>query len=235
MITSKIIALFTLGYILAGCAVAPPMMESPQSSGIGISIKTSAPISLFNQNAGSVFFIRVDNKNGLFQSHVFPSNYANNGRLYLLNVEPGEYAAVTSYKHQNLGYHHASSAPVYSGSHTSVSISATTGGPQDYSTYFPKDLVEATRVKVGPGEFAFMGSFVVDQSVGLEEADKVQWHYANLLAPNTKVGAWNQLFSNDYHYRGSIKESHCDDEARNQFLVHAREDLIEGGWNTIIK
>lgn len=231
----RIASVITLGYILSGCATPPPMLASQQSSGIGISIETCPPIGFFNQDAGSVFFVKVDKEHGLIQSHIYPSNYANNGRIYLLNVEPGEYAAIASFRHQSAMTHSSSPIPIKSGSKFSISMNADFEASSNYSTYFPKELVEATKVQVCPGEFAFMGTYVVDQSLGMDGSDEIQLYYANFLAPNAAKGGMNQLFSGDYHYRGSIKESKYDDDARKEFLEYARADLKEGGWSSIIK
>lgn len=221
--------------ILVGCATVQPVpqLTRPESSGLGIAIKLRAPITWFSKEPDVIYFAKVDEEQDLLQPQkhqIIQSNYAKDGRVYLLNAPPGTYVAVAAFLSQ---------APVLPaappGPGVSVSFSIVTGR-RGYTTYFPKDVVEQTRIKVGERDFAFMGSYVVDQSVGLGEADPVQTHYSNIIAPGAgRGGLLGQMFSGDYHYRGTNYEVKNDDQTRNEFFGKAREDLAEGGWAARLK
>lgn len=215
--------------LISGCASMPvPRMEDPQTSVIGIQIETQAPVGIFSNKPDRVFFVRIDGESDITQSQVIPSNFAKDGRIYLLNAKPGKYAAVAAFRSQ--AGSPFGSAPPQPGVSFSVSI-----GKTGYTTYFSKELIEATKVDVAKGEIAFMGSYVVKQSVGLKDAEPIQNHYAKLLAPGSSKSGFGHLLSGDYHYRGVVNEAKRDSDARTEFLRKAKDDLAEGGWGQLIK
>lgn len=178
--TKKTCSILSVLFV-TGCASMPvPKMETPQASAIGIQIETRAPITRFGNKPELVYFFKADREGDMRQGQLIPSNFARDGRIYLLNAMPGTYTAV-------------------------VAIGANQAGAS--RTDFSEDLVGAARVDVRPGEFAFMGSFVVDQSF--------------------QSGQYNQ-------FRGTIKELKRDNEARTEFLGKARDDLAEGGWGPLL-
>jgi len=214
--------------LATGCASTPiPRMEDPQASAIGIQVETQAPVGIFSNNPDRVFFVRIDDEGGITQNQVIPSNYAIDGRIYLLNAKPGKYAAVAAFRSQAGSPFAPAAQPGFS-----VSVSV---GRTGYTTYFSKELIEATTVDVGRGEIAFMGSYLVRQSLGLTDADPTQSHYAELIAPGTSKSGLGRLLSGDYHYRGAIREAKRDEDTRTEFLRRSRDDLAEGGWGQIFK
>ena len=197
---------------LSGCAPLSvprpvPRLLQPDSSGLAISLKIRAPVALFSRAPDVVFFAKTDGGGGIRQIQLLRSNYAKEGRVYFLNLPPGSYAAVAAFN----------------------SVEG-----RGYITYFPKELVEQTQVTVRRGEVAFMGHYVVDQSVGLSEADPIQLHYSEVIAPGTAKSGFGLLFSGLFQYRGSINEARWDSETRNELLVKAKEDLAEGGWMALM-
>lgn len=213
---------------IAGCASMPiPRMEDPQTSVIGIQIETQAPVGIFSHKPDRIFFVRIDNEDDITQNLVIPSNFAKDGRIYLLNARPGKYAAVAAFRSQ-------AGLPFAPAPQPGISVSVTVG-KTGYTTYFSKELIEATKINVVPGEVVFMGSYVVKQSVGLENAEPIQNHYANLLAPGSSKSGFGHLLSGDYHYRGMTGEAKRDSDARTEFIKKARGDLAEGGWEPILK
>lgn len=214
--------------LIAGCTAIPvPKMADPQMSIIGIQIETQAPVGIFSHKPDVAYFVKIDNEGGISQNQVIPSNFTKDGRIYLLNARPGQYAAVAVFRSQ-------SGVPFAPAPQPSISVSATVG-KTGYTTYFSKELIEATKVSVVPGEVIFMGSYVVKQSVGLEDAEPIQNHYANLLAPGASKGGFGHLLSGDYHYRGITGEARRDNDARTEFIKRARGDLAEGDWGSILK
>lgn len=229
MSTSRSVVLVLFASLaLVGCATPMPVpkLEQQESSAVGMAVKTRAPLGWPTEEPQVVFFVKLDGDRGIRQLSIMRSNYAKDGRIYLLNVPPGDYAAVASFYAKNP----IPAAPAQPGLSVSVSI-----GRTGYTTYFPEELVEQTRVSVGKGQFVFAGSYVVSTSVGLTEADPIQLHYAEVIAPGIPKSGVGHMFSGDYHYRGSIHESKRDDDAKSEFLMKAREDLAKGGWSALIK
>lgn len=111
----------------------------------------------------------------------------------------------------------------------------------EYTTFFPKELIKLTEVTVAPATIAFMGEYVVDQSVGLEDADDCQLHYAGLISPSAFTGTAKMVLLpvltgyGDYYYKGSVHEEHCDREAEIRFLTNALEDFKDTEWTNIIQ
>ena len=214
--------------LIAGCASMPvPKMEDSQTSAIGIQIETQAPIGIINRKPDRIFFVQIDHEGDIRQNQVIPSNFAKDGRIYFLNARPGTYAAVAAFRSQ-------SGLPFGPAPQPGVSVSVAIG-KTGYTTYFSKDLIEATKVKVGRGEFVFMGNYVVNQEVGLKDAEPIQNHYAELIAPGSSKTGFGHLLSGDYHYRGTVSEGKRDKAAKAEFAKRSTEDLAEGGWAQIIK
>ena len=212
--------------LITGCASMPvPRMADPQASAIGIQIKTQAPIGIFSNKPDRIYFVKLDNEGDITQNQFAPSNFAKDGRIYLLNAEPGKYAAVAAFRSQ-------AGSPFAPAPQSGVSVSI---GRTGYTTYFSKELIEATKIDVGRGEVVFMGSYVVNQSVGLEDAEPIQNHYAELIAPGSSKSGFGHLLSGDYHYRGMVSDSKRDSDARTEFFEKARDDLEEGGWGPIFE
>ena len=205
--------------LLGGCATAQrvPDPSQPQSSGIGIEVKLKAPIGIFSNKPDSIYFTEIGAENALLQKQIFRSNYAKDGRVYLLNAPPGTYVAVAAFFFKQGAPRAAPQSP-------GVTLS---GGPLSggYTTYFSKDIVERTKVSVRENQFVFMGSYVVDQSAGLDGADAVQAHYKNVVAPGATTNTILMGLSGDIHYRGALNESRNDEQARRQFLADAKQDL----------
>ncbi len=214
--------------ILGGCATTQPIPElsQPQSAGFGIDVTIKAPIGIFSAKPDQIYFVRIDDESGLLQQQIIRSNYSKSSRAYLLNARPGSYVAVAAF-FSRAG---APAGPPSPG----FSVSVTTGR-SGYTTYFSKELVEHTKVTIREDDFVFMGSYVVDQSVGLEGADGVQTHYKNVIAPGAATGILLMGLSGDVHYRGTMLERKNDEQARNDFFRNAKEDLAGSAWAARIK
>ena len=207
-------ASFVAAMFLSACASAPPPRpHNPEGAIIGIVVDIRAPVRLFHGHPDRVFFIKLDDEHGLFQNQVIPSSYTSGGRVYLLNATPGRYAAVAAFD-------------VKPGTPYSRALT--------YTTYFAKDLIEDTEVTVGPNEVVFMGSYVVDDSVGLGGADELQQHYAELIAPGIPKSGLLNILSGEYQYRGSIHDRKHDAESKNSFLKEAKVDLAAAGWDSVL-
>jgi hypothetical protein len=216
-----------IGIILGGCATTQPIPElsQPQSAGFGIDVTLKAPIGIFTNKPDQIYFARIDGEDGLLQQQIVRSNYVKDGRAYLLNARPGTYVAVAAFFARTM-----MSGPPPPG--FSITLG---GGKTGYTTYFQKEFVEHTKVAVRENDFVFMGSYVVDQSVGLDGADAVQAHYKNVIAPGATTSIFGMALGGDAHYRGTMAERKSDDQARNDFFRNAKDDLSGSAWAARIK
>jgi len=193
--------------LLAGCAATPiPEAREPQSAGLAITVEIAPPMGIGSLDPEQLYFARVDNADGLEQQTIVRSNLVRDNRAYLLNARPGTYVAVASMSH---------------------GVGMRSG---NYTTYFPKEVLEQTRATVREGEIAYMGSMVLETSIGFDNADEIQNHYKNVLAPGAPTDAVQMGFRGDVHYRGGLVERKPDDRARSEFLAAAREDLAGSAW-----
>jgi hypothetical protein len=216
-----------IALILGGCATTQPIPElsQPQSSGLGIEVTLKGLLGI-SAKPDQVYFAKVDGEDGFLQQQIIRSNYSKDGRAYLLNARPGTYAAVAVF----FARAGAPAGPPSRG----FSISVGTGR-SGYTTYLSKENVEGTKVTVRENDFVFMGSYVVDQSVGLEGADGVQVHYKNVIAPGASTNILLMGLSGDVHYRGTLIERKNDEMSRNEFLLRAKEDLAGSAWAERLK
>jgi hypothetical protein len=199
--------------LLTGCAATQPIPEvtQPQSSAVAIDVLVKPPMGIGNREPVQVYFVRIDGADGLMQQSIIRSNYVKDSRAYLLNAGPGTYVAVASM-------------------FLSPGVQRGT-----YITYFPRDVLEYTRITVRDGEVAFMGAFVLGTSVGLDGADEVQTHYKNVIAPGQATGLLAMSFSGAVHYRGALLERKVDEQTRRAFSQKAKDDLAGSGWVPLIK
>lgn len=181
---------------LSACATVRqpiPELSHSRSSGLAIEVILRVPIGFISATPERIYFAKIDG-NGPGRYQVIPSNYSKDVRAYLLNAQPGSYVAVAA-----------------------LSLLGTTR----IITHFSSDLVEQTEVIVRENEFAFMGSYRVDLSVGLdhEQGAPANWTNAALMG-----------LAGEYHYRGTLLERKNDEQARTQFFRNAREDLAGSPW-----
>jgi hypothetical protein len=171
---------------LSACTTLPPPPgpEDSQSAAIGISLVIRPPfrqfgladrIRLFDladqKTDMTVYFIRLDEEkeppNPFLRTTLYRSNYTHGNQIYLLNATPGRYAAVVVFFERT-----PPPPPLAPGSPPVAS-----GPPKEFWTYFPEDVIRQTEVTVPPGAIRYMGDFVIDQAVGMKNADEAQDYY----------------------------------------------------------
>ena len=180
-------------------------------------VKTRGPVTLFGltEKVDSVMFVRLEgnDRSQYISTQPIESNWNEDGYAYLLNAPPGRYAVVATF---------FASRPT---------VESPSGGDHTYTTYFSRDLVNATEVTVEPGKIVFMGEFTVVWSTSFEEADDVQLHYLRLISPGIEDrNKFLGMLSGDYHYTATLHEVNQDGEAREKFLATTRENLGAAGW-----
>jgi len=201
---------------LAACAGTPQgvpdrlAQTSPQGAALVIDVRIKVPMGSGAPDPVQVFFAKIDNADGLMQQTIVRSNHVKDGRAYLLNARPGTYVAVAS-----------------------VFINPGLGA-RTYTTYFSRAAVECTKLAVGEGEVAAMGSCLLGTSTGFDRADDVQAHYKNVIAPGQATGVLAMGFGGPVHYLGSLTECRADVQGRKDVLNKARGDLAGSAWATLI-
>jgi hypothetical protein len=180
-----------------------------------------------------VYFVRIEKgSDPLSRQVLVPSNYFEDGYVYLLNARPGRYAAVAAVWLDEGGVTKTTTTPVGGGGGFSGSVghSYTTGPIADVNL-LPADAIQGTLVDVKPGTVAFMGEWrlkkpYVKKIGDDDDADAAQRHYFRLI---------EAMGIGTSHHRGSEPESDRSDEAWLKFLSHARKRLAETGWSGILE
>lgn len=177
MRTSKMIMATVFLLVLSACVTLPPPPgpEDSQSAAIGLSLVIRPPLRLFGladqKTDMTVYFIRLDEEKGIpdsfLQTTLYRSNYTHGNQVYLLNATPGRYAAVVVFFEKT-----PQPPPPAPGTFPVAS-----GPPKEFWTYFPEDVIRRTEVTVPPGAIRHMGNFVIDQAVGMKNADEAQDYY----------------------------------------------------------
>ena len=148
--------------LLIGCGLPKNLrtQDKTDSSVLGVSIQT-VTLKIFKNRQDTVYFVKLDEKDGtLLVSRVIPCNYTRGNYAYLINAEPGRYAAVASFFQQS---------------------------DNTYNSFFDMNTIQNTVTVVGPGQIVYMGDFSVANSLkniynNIEKnGDKAQLHYYNLL------------------------------------------------------
>jgi hypothetical protein len=197
--------------LISGCATTQPIptMSHAQSSGLAIDLTLIMPLGFPSYKPDQVYFIETDNRDGLLQQGFIRSNFINDGRAYLLNAQPGTYAAVGA-------------------------LFVDFNSHRRYTTYFAKDLVEQSNVTVPENDFVFMGIYLVKTSTDFDGADETQAHYKNVISPGESTG-WLSMVGGPVHYLGALRERKNDEQTRNEFVRNAKEDLAGNEWAARIK
>lgn len=202
---------------LVGCETTPRQAELARADGaaIGIQLKgTGALGALSTQTPTQAFFVKLEG-DGLISEDLVRSNFERDGRVYLLNAAPGQYAVVASALPQPSPFPH--------------------GTPGQAVTFFSRDLVEMTRVMVKPNELAFVGKFEVTLSMAISGGDDVQLHYRRLITPAAPpaglLKGMLQAMGGDTSTWGSLRSRDQSAAARAEFVKSALGDLAGQGWD----
>lgn len=201
----RILLMPVLCLILISCATSKvPVNDRDLPSAAGVSVNLKAPVGMFSNDADAVFFVQINSNGEPNTANFIRSSFSKDGRVYLLNALPGEYAIVGTFFH-NYGR---------------------------FTSYLSKDSIEKTKFKVREGNFTFIGNLVIDTSLGLDGADKMQLIYSNLISPG---GSGAGFISGDHHYKGEIVEFNNNVELKNEFIEKAKRDLKGGDWDSILR
>lgn len=217
---------------ISGCAsMAVPVPQPNDSDSAGLVIDLKVRLSgIATYKADVVYFVRncPPAPEGC-EDHLIPSNYAKDGRVYLLNAPPGDYRAVAT----------AFESGVF-------------GDNSLYFAYLPNSLVNASSSRVQSGNLTYAGSYLVSASHGVcpENAEPDQLKYAEMIEPGTpKCGFFKTLIhklansdyifiggkaysvgKQTYHYQGTAYEKQQPSDAAAGAFGAVLKDLSETGW-----
>ena len=217
--TKAYISLFLFAIVgLTACATPqkPPEMMGAQPAGIGISI--SILFVLVEKGPEAVYFVKVSGRDNVLSPYpAIRSNYVKGSNAYLLNAEPGLYAAVAASYSDVI-------APVALPSTGGVTV--TGGGVIGRVLYFPEDLIRKTIADVKPGAISYLGTYEINVpwSVGFRDADRAQQHYRSQF----QTGYVSTL-------QATEKKSARDATSEKDFFQRARDDFSESDWSKIVR
>ncbi|UCH10715.1 MAG: hypothetical protein JSU61_02155 [Fidelibacterota bacterium] len=230
----KLIILGPAAVGLMGCALQrPPSPLIPQKSIIGITVWTQSKPRRPGIENEYVYFVRMDDISEPFtQESIIKSNYYRDGQAYLVNAEPGHYAAVASRSYSRSTYPLSKYQP-----------------GKTNTTLFPKELIKEMDIMVAPGSVVFMGSYIINQSPGLRRADEAQLHYAKLVAPIDQffaragaLGAYPYkvltaifLWQGRCCYKGKSRQVQKTKFAETRFLTVALRHFDGTEWVDVIQ
>lgn len=227
--------------LLAGCASTPPRVPAPlgaEAAAITIRVNLRLPhqdwLKSADAVATTVYFVKDCVAAGPpCSERLIPSNHERQGRVYLLNAEPGNYRPVAA-SYETAVYYGIGTVPV-------VNIA-----------YLPDALVRAAGVQVQAGRLSDAGHHRVHavQEVCADTADPGQLRYAELMEPGVrKCGLFGPLIDSmrhplrplvignktypartgANHFRG-VRHETLPGSSSAQVLEQAREDLEAAGW-----
>ncbi|MCZ6476832.1 MAG: hypothetical protein O6851_00695, partial [Gemmatimonadetes bacterium] len=176
---------------------------------IAVTVRGRAPIGS-KAPAIQVYFVRLgDEVEMLAAESVIPSNFSRKKQVYLLNTRPGRYVAVAAQLRSD-------------------GIS-----PSDYVVFFDGEMIPQTEIEVTPGQVTFMGDFLVDLKVKMEESDDAQAHYYQLIEPDAaRKGFFARSFSGRYMYRGDLVSVERGAAIEAEYWTVARDKVFkkEADW-----
>jgi hypothetical protein len=231
----KIITLITFLLVCyTGCAYLRPIPErsTEKSAALGIAIEKKGV--LWNKDLENIYFVKIEQNNLLAPARqIIPANYHADEQLYLLNAEPGTYIVVAA-----------------SDTYSNKNIQNTTPQESTDNYFFPKEMIELTRVEVKPGAFAYMGTYLIDTDKKIlyadkqQDLDKAQFHYARILAPTemeslTKAYAysfcWEFFGQSEDSYTARMLQQEKTPASETAFLQQALRDLPKGSWQPLLQ
>jgi len=209
-----------IAIFLGGCATTQTIPESsqPQSAVVGIELALQIPEGTCCTLPEQVYFVNLDPKDGFPEPNFISSNFSKDGRVYLLNAEPGTYAAVVAVFLQDLPF-----------------IQKVV-----YATFFSKELVERIKSTVKENDFVFLGSYKVEMSMWSgffagRKGDEVQNEYRQRFKRETAIRDFTLKITSDRLFPGTMLEGKSDEKVRNDFIRNAKVDLAGSAWVARIK
>ena len=90
-------------------------------------------------------------------------------------------------------------------------------------------MIRKTLRKVGPGEFAFLGSYELQQSRITTTPDAAQAHFRPLVEPNwNKANIITRVFGRSHYFLG--KQYRVLGDHDDKLIARSKKHLGKAGW-----
>ena len=236
-----IIFLLLIGFVCEMEGKIPKALSQPADSNSSLLAVSFGPLEEFSDFVDkliyiSVLFVKFDSSESSNEPQMIASNYSKNGRAYLINAEPGRYAAVALLIRLK-----ESGMSIYVGT-DGVSAFTSYSDSSD-AVFFPQQIVDRSTIEVKPGEMAFMGDFTVELIPDITKGDSAQQQYSRQFFElvETKDPALDKvkvkkkkIKKRPKHscYRGYLIDYFALDM---KFFLRIKSDFRNTGWNDIIQ
>jgi len=239
--TSLILLLVGAG--LMGCAGTLPPPPAPiddQSAGLGLSLKMrQGPLKLTSATPDIVLFAPLAEGETVAdvvgKQTLIPSTFADGEQIYLLNLEPGTYAAVAAVYGVEQEPTEITFASTNIGSNVSVSFGAEYFGEETYRNYFSEDLVARTMTTIEPGTFVYMGRYITNQSTTLGNCDPTQDYVMHFVeGDQADRGGFVKFMSGDFSRRLDLHEFDGGAKQQGEFRKKADKYFAGTAWAGMI-
>ncbi len=204
---------------LFGKKQPPPPEPQPNRGSVGLVLHAWSPLPVAKSAATKIYFVRIENEKDWFEARtLIASNYqARGGLVFLLNAEPGRYAAVAA----------------------QVKIAPIPGGDPICRVFFDQDMIPQTEVVVSAGTIVFGGDFTLQTSapVNPSKRDRAQLHYHSIMPPrNPKSKTEMAVRWVDWDELGQLEKKQTSTEAEANFWRVAKEKAFSGNpaWIDLI-
>jgi hypothetical protein len=178
---------------------------------IAVSVVQRAPGRMVKNKSNKVLFLKIDNSGESEEVEVILSNYSKGGRIYLVNAEPGKYAVMAAYYDS---------------------------GFRCGLTFFSREALKVSEIDVKPGEFAFIGKFVIDNHLKLstrgDETQKENFsrfkgirHRKEIKRLFKGLTGFNRVGS---MYRGTLNKYDRTARSVKESLMKAGKDFKKTRW-----
>ncbi len=169
LLRKNVIFLVVVGLLLSTSAEAKRPPEPDHQKGtIGISLKIKGG---FPKRAIGIYFVKLEGEGNILAAEaVFPADYSNGNRFYLLNAEPGRYSIVA----------------------VTAEVSSSSGPSISWNAFLPSDKISVLEMTLRAGSMVFVGHLSLRAPIKTVEPDSAQAYYARLLSTDdsfrTEVG-----------------------------------------------
>jgi hypothetical protein len=225
--------------LVAACAARPPAPESPESCGIVIRLDELLAVNNRTVKVDEVYFARLPDDGAageLLCDDIYQTNFIRGEYHYLLNIPPGRYAAIGSYRlvespTTTFGFGVGGGS---GGSGGAVYVGKTYSSRDDFTTLYAEALVRETEVVVDAGTIAFMGDYNVLAEPGMRAADAVQTHYFFQLHPGENHATMSLPPFDELALRGSGSNLALTEEILEAARAEVARHCDGTGWAEIL-
>jgi hypothetical protein len=235
----QIMIIMMLSAVLStGCASISVEEPKPLKSLVALNTTVFLKADMLNWFPGTIrpvhaYFVKLEDGADLFaQKKIIQSNLTVGEDMYLINAEPGTYAAVGMEAVQEREKKEDEKKHPYDNETMKFYK----------QVFFPKKMIELTKVTVGPDSAAFMGMYMVSEPKFTERGrilDNAQKHFYKVVAPQVyKAPGYKVLedMGKDYRVFGavlSVVRNNTDYEKK--FLKRAMRTLKKSRWVPVLQ